>query len=236
MIVTSALVAFVGLLASLAAQVLGWLAWLFLSYLVLLVQGFDALPYASLEVATISTWHVLGYYAILAGVIAFLNRRKQLADLSSRLTSGIKRAVQDIPKPRLGFSPKWLILPLLIVAILVWSAALTMPDDKLHVSFLDVGQGDAILIQTPNGQDILIDGGPDSQKINLELSEKLPFWDRTIDLVVCTQPHADHVTGLIDVLQRYKVKQVLDPGVSYDSSIYQEWLRLIEDQEKSNMT
>jgi competence protein ComEC len=105
-----------------------------------------------------------------------------------------------------------------------------MPDDKLHVSFLDVGQGDAILIQTPNGQDILIDGGPDSQKINLELSGKLPFWDRTIDLVVCTQPQADHVTGLVEVLQRYRVEQVLDPGVSYDSAIYQEWLRLIEDR------
>jgi len=214
-----------------AAQILGWLAWLFLSYFVLLVQGFRALPGASLEVATISTWHVLGYYVILAGVIAFLNRRKQLAHLLSTLTSGIRRAVRDIPKPRLGFSPKWLVLPLLIVALLVWSIALTQPDGKLHVSFLDVGQGDAILIQTPNGQDILIDGGPDSQKINLELSEQLSFWDRTIDLVVCTQPQADHVTGLVEVLQRYRVKRVLDPGVPYDSAIYQEWLRLIEDKE-----
>jgi competence protein ComEC len=227
-IAMSAVVAFVGLFALLAAQILGWLAWLFLSYFVLLVQGFDALPHASLEMTTISTWHVLGYYAILAGVIASLKYQTKLADFSSRLTSGIKRAVQDIPKPHLGFSPKWLILPLLIVAILVWSAALTQPDGKLHVSFLDVGQGDAILIQTPNGQDVLIDGGPDSHKINLELSEQLSFWDRTIDLVVCTQPHADHVTGLIDVLQRYKVGQVLDPGVPYDSAIYQEWLRLIQ--------
>ena len=88
----------------------------------------------------------------------------------------------------------------------------------------------AILIQTPSGQDILIDGGPDPQKINLELSERLPFWDRTIDPVVCTQPQADHVTGLVEVLQRYRVQRVLDPGVSYDSSIYQEWLRLIEDK------
>jgi competence protein ComEC len=123
---------------------------------------------------------------------------------------------------------KWLVLPLLIAAILVWSVALTMPDDKLHVSFLDVGQGDAILIQTPDGQDILIDGGPDPQKINLELGKKLPFWDRTIDLVVCTQPQADHVTGLIEVLQRYRVKQVLEPGIPYETPIYQEWLRLIE--------
>jgi len=166
----------------------------------------------------------------LAGVIASLKHRKQLADFSSRLISGIKKVAEGIPKPRLGFSTKWLILPFLVVVILVWSVALTTPDDKLHVSFLDVGQGDAILIQTPNGQDILIDGGPDPQKINLELGERLPFWDRTIDLVVCTQPQADHVTGLVEVLLRYKVKQVLEPGVSYNSSIYQEWLRLVEDK------
>ena len=126
---------------------------------------------------------------------------------------------------------KWLIPPLLITAILVWSVILTMPDDKLHVSFLDVGQGDAILIQTPNHQNILIDGGPDPQKINLELSKKLPFWDRTIDLMISTQPQADHITGLVEVLQRYKVKQVLEPGVPYNSSIYNEWLKLVEEEQ-----
>jgi competence protein ComEC len=230
-IVTSAVVAFVGLITSVAAQVLSWLAWLFLSYLVLLVEGFDALPYASLEVTAISVWYVLGYYAILAGFTAFLNYRGRLAAIFSRLTSRVKTLFQDIPRPCLGFSPKWLILPLLLVAILVWSIALTMPDDKLRVSFLDVGQGDAILIQTPNGQNILIDGGPDPHKIILELSEKLPFWDRTIDLVIFTQPHADHITGLIEVIQRYKVDQVLGPGVLHDSPVYQEWLRLIEDRE-----
>ncbi|MGA2671004.1 MAG: DNA internalization-related competence protein ComEC/Rec2 [Dehalococcoidia bacterium] len=231
-IVTS--VAFVGLFAMLAAQILGWLAWLFLSYFLSVVQGFDALPHSSLAVTTFPAWYIWGYYAILAGVIALISRRNQLADFFSKLTSGIKRVAQGIPKPRLGFSPKWLVLPLLVVAILVWSITLTMPDGKLHVSFLDVGQGDAILIQTPNGQDILIDGGPDPQKINLELSKKLPFWDRTIDLVVCTHHHADHVTGLVDILQRYKVKQVLEPGVSYNSSIssiYQEWCNLVEEKQ-----
>lgn len=229
-IVTAALVAFAGLLAPLIAQILGWLAWLFLSYLVFLVQGFDALPHSSFAVSSVSACHVWGYYAILAGVLASLKHRKQLADFFSRLTSRIKKEAEGIPKPRLRFSPKWLILPLLVVAILMWSVALTMPDGKLHVSFLDVGQGDAIAIRLPNGQDMLIDGGPDSQKISLELSKKLPFWDRTIDLIVCTQPQADHITGLVDVLQRYHVKQVLEPGVSYNSSIYQEWLRLIEDK------
>jgi competence protein ComEC len=229
-IVAGALVAFVGLVAAFAAQILGWLAWLFLSYLVLLVRGFDALPYSSLNVATISPWYILGYYAVLAGVIALLSYRTRLADISSRLTSGMQKVAQGISRPRLGFSPKWLVLPLLLVAVVVWSVALTMPDDRLHVSFFDVGQGDSILIQTPSGQNILIDGGPDSQKINLELSEKLPFWDRTIDLMVSTQPQADHVTGLVEVLQRYNVGQVLESGVSYDSSIYQEWCSFVEDK------
>ncbi len=126
---------------------------------------------------------------------------------------------------------KWLIPPLLLAAILVWAAVLTTPDDNLHVSFLDVGQGDAILIQTPSHQNILIDGGPSPQTIDLELGEKLPFWDRTIDLMISTQPQADHITGLVEVLQRYKVKQVLEPGVSYNSCVYQEWLKLIEEKE-----
>ena len=138
---------------------------------------------------------------------------------------------RNVAKSWLRGHKKWLTLALLVIAILVWSVALTTPDDKLHVSFLDVGQGDAILIQTPNRQSILIDGGPDPQAINLELSKKLPFWDRTIDLMVSTQPHADHITGLVEVLQRYKVKQVLESEVHYDSSIYREWLRLVEQKQ-----
>jgi competence protein ComEC len=84
------------------------------------------------------------------------------------------------------------------------------------------------LIQTPNHQNILIDGGPSPQAISLELGKKLPFWDRTINLMISTQPQADHVTGLVEVLQRYKVKWVLEPGVSYNSCVYQEWLRLVD--------
>ena len=229
-IVTAALVAFVGFLAPLAAQILGWLAWLFLSYLLLIVQGFDALPFSSFQVSNIHAWQVWGYYAALAAAMAFVSFRKQLASLLPKLALGVKKKAGDIPKP-LRFPKKWLIPPLLIIAILVWSVVLTMPDDKLHVSFLGVGQGDAILIQTPNHQNILIDGGPDPQKINSELSKKLPFWDRTIDLMVSTQPQADHITGLVEVLQRYEVKQVLESGVSYNSSIYHQWLKLVQQKQ-----
>ncbi len=118
---------------------------------------------------------------------------------------------------------KWLILPLLVAVVLVWAVVLTLPDDKLHVSFLDVGQGDAILVQTPNHQNILIDGGPSPKALNLELGERLSFWDRTIDLVVSTQPQVDHLAGLVEVLKRYEVKQVVESGISYNTTVYQEW-------------
>jgi competence protein ComEC len=230
-IATSALVAFAGLIAPFVAQIIGWLAWLFLSYLLLVVQGFDALPFSSFQVSAIPSWLVWGYYITLAAAIGLINYRKQSVDFFSKLASGAKRMAGNIPKPQLRFPKKWLIPPLLIAAILVWSVALTMPDDKLHVSVLDIGQGDAILIQTPSHQNILIDGGPSPQAIDLELSKKLPFWDRTIDLMISTQPQADHITGLVEVLRRYKVKQVLEPGVPYNSSIYQEWLELIEEKQ-----
>jgi len=119
----------------------------------------------------------------------------------------------------------------LVIAILVSVTAATMPDDQLHVSFLDVGEGDAILIQTPTHQDILVDGGPSPQAISLGIGKKMPFWDRTIDLVILTHPHADHLTGLLEVLQRYKVKQVLYPDLDYDSPLYDEWLSLIKEKD-----
>jgi competence protein ComEC len=104
-----------------------------------------------------------------------------------------------------------------------------MPDANLHVSFLDVGQGDAILIQRGN-QQILVDGGPSPQAIAFALGKKMPFWDRTIDLVILTHPDADHFTGLVEVLQRYKVKQVLYPDLDFKSNIYDEWLNLLKEK------
>jgi len=125
---------------------------------------------------------------------------------------------------------KWLILPLLAVAIFIAMAVVTIPDDNLHISFLDVGEGDAIFIQKGN-QQVLVDGGPSPQAITLELSSKMPFWDRSIELVILTHPHSDHITGLVEVLNEYQVEQVLYPDLGCDSPIYNEWLRLIEERD-----
>lgn len=98
---------------------------------------------------------------------------------------------------------------------------------RIKVSFLDVGQGDSILIQTPQNQNILIDGGPDDMVIH-GLSKNLSWWDRTIDLLILTHPHDDHVTGLNDVLKRYQVKKIAYTGVIHNSPNYIAWLKSVQ--------
>jgi len=117
---------------------------------------------------------------------------------------------------------------LVLAAIPVFSLSYN-PSTELEVDFLDVGQGDAILIQSPYGQNLLIDGGPDDAVIE-RLSEKLPYWDRVIDLMILTHPHDDHVAGLVDVVNRYVVKKIIYTGVIHDSPDYLAWLDVIEDK------
>lgn len=91
----------------------------------------------------------------------------------------------------------------------------------LRVWFLDVGQGDSTLIQAPDSQQILIDGGPGKQVLRA-LGTVLPFWDNTIDTVILTHADSDHSSGLLSVLDRYAVTRIIDPGVSSDSELYKE--------------
>lgn len=128
-----------------------------------------------------------------------------------------------------GFYSWWVILPLALAALLAWTAFLTLPDDRVRVDFLDVGQGDAILIRTPSYK-VLVDGGPSPQTIARRLGERLPFWDRQIDLIVLTHPHEDHLMGLMEVLQRYQVDGILATPYEHDSSLYRQWRVLIRDR------
>jgi competence protein ComEC len=127
-------------------------------------------------------------------------------------------------------STKALVAGLAIVVLLVWVAAFSLPDGKLHVTFLDVGQGDAIFIQTPRGQKVLVDGGPSPTTLLAALGRRMPFWDRAIDLVVLSHPHDDHVSGLIPVLKRYKVKAFLDGGQEHLTPAYTHCLELIQEK------
>jgi competence protein ComEC len=105
----------------------------------------------------------------------------------------------------------------LIVALII-GAVVVYPDQNLHIIFCDVGQGDAILITKGNTQ-ILVDGGP-NQKVLSCLANHLPFWDRTIEMIILTHPDNDHLGGLPDVIERYNVTQLLSHGLIKDSAIF----------------
>lgn len=122
---------------------------------------------------------------------------------------------------------------LALVAITAWLALRGLPDGRLHVYFLDVGQGDAILIQAPDGRQILVDGGPSPTALLNGLGAVLPFWDRSLDLVVLTHPDGDHITGLIPLLERYRVGQVLDVPQSDTSVLAKSWLANLEQAQVS---
>src|SRR3989344_2938520 len=94
-----------------------------------------------------------------------------------------------------------------LLGFLLWSAVSAIIPHALQIFFFDVGQGDGILVRTVNGQNVLIDGGPD-RSIVYKLEKALPWYDRTIDVVILTHPHADHVAGLIEVAKRYNIGRV----------------------------
>lgn len=218
-ILTSAFVAGIGLFSLPLAKVLGWITWLFITYLIMLVEAFASLPKAFLIVKGISPVWIWAYYFGLGTVILFPRRLK-----------GLFRWVKErgtylftkLPKRELTFA-------LLLIAILIWTAYLTLPDPRLMVSFIDVGNGDAILIQKGMRQ-ILIDGGPNPQALNLALGKRIPFWDRTIEVIISTHPDADHLLGLIDILKRYKVNKILEPKLPFSSPIYEGWRRIIKEK------
>jgi competence protein ComEC len=121
-----------------------------------------------------------------------------------------------------------ILIILVVLNVFSWMVVWEVSKEKgLEICFFDVGQGDSIFIESPYGQQILIDGGPDNSVVK-KLESKIPFWDRTIDLVILTHPDKDHLFGLIEVLQRYKVKNILWTGVNSDSIIFKEWQKVIE--------
>lgn len=85
---------------------------------------------------------------------------------------------------------------------------------------LDIGQGDALFIESPSGVQVLVDGGPPKSVIK-KLSKVIPFWDRSIDALIITNPDQDHIGGFEGVLKNYKVEQVFEPGTTSDSKTYE---------------
>ncbi len=207
-----------GVLAGIAgvemvAQGLLWIPWLCLVWTVAAVQWTAALPGASLAISDYGLDKLLITYL----VIALLALRTGLWTALKSRTAGV--VVQG---------KSWLVgtgaaLVLAVITVLLWINMLSQPDGRLHVYFLDIGQGDGILIQTPSGRQLLIDGGASPQRLFQELGAVMPFSDRTLDLVLMTHPDLDHAGAQVFVPERFRITTALETAISHANPDADQW-------------
>ncbi len=123
----------------------------------------------------------------------------------------------------------WWILGMLFVAtVFIWYAVAA--EDRgglLTVAFLNVGQGDGIFIESPTGNQVMIDGGSPGSALR-PLGKVMPFYDRTIDMLIVSNPDKDHFGGFLDILRAYKVGAVMEPGTVGASAEYGAFEKLVE--------
>jgi len=124
---------------------------------------------------------------------------------------------------RLFLTTVFIFTSFLIISL--WSEVLRSP--FAEIAFLDVGQGDAIYIESPHGHQVLIDGGPNTTVLS-KLSEVMPHWDKTLDVIILTHPDADHIAGLIPVLESFEVKMVVWTGKTRDTRVFEAWKDAVE--------
>ena len=203
--------------------------WVILRILVLVVQTAAGLPFASVTL-------VPPFDVIAAGVATVCLvagtwwRRRRRGRPSIERAAGPPATPAHEPARHAasdaGRRARRAAVAGLIVAVSVaGSVVAARPAGSPRVSILDVGQGDAILVEGSRGGRLLIDGGPDPDRLLVALDRRIPPWDRRIDALVLSHPHEDHVAGLALLLERYHVSRVFEPGMRGPGPGYAAWLR-----------
>lgn len=200
---------FIGLMSISLAGLFANLNYLILNLITLIAKSFSSLPFAFIYVAQPSVTVIILYYLTVFFIIEIFYKKT--------LSPKIKKKA---------------ILIVLSVTLLIIIVQVFYPADNLKVNFINVGEGDCILIEAPNRINILIDGGGTPQS-DFDVGNKIviPYLRRKgineIDLLILTHPHLDHLEGLLPILKEFKVDMVLDSGLLCDSSEYKEFISLI---------
>jgi len=187
-------------------------AWPFIAYTIRLVELFNLLPNGVIVLGDISLWLVILFYAAL---------------LTWTLAGHRVRELFYGERGNLPTVPAFTIATTLTVIVMVtWRVAFTAPDGNLHITFLDVGSADAILIETPGGRHILINGGPSASMLSDGLGRRLPPLNRRLDWLIIASTQENQLSGLPRVVERITPSKVLWAGnveASFSARNLDEW-------------
>lgn len=200
-------------------QLLAWLAWPFSALTNQIVQAFAAIPSAVLITGDVKIYGLLAYYSLLLMLTTI-----STSTIRTRITSFLRAGAS---LPRLVLSTGSLIT-LGLSSLLVWHTVTHQADGLLHTFILDVGDGEAILIRSPSGGTILINGGASPVSLATELGEYLPYPDRRIDWLLLAGAQYSQLAGLRDIVTIAPIDQAF-LGVLSGGSTYQKILdQLVE--------
>jgi competence protein ComEC len=202
--VLGGLATLLGMLVQPIGQVLAWIAWAFLAFTIAVVQFTASLPFASIPVGRFDAPILAAYYLALFGLTCV--------------------SWQTI-RARLAWRPALMLGIALVVGVWGWNLALTAPDGKTRVVFLE---GGTTIVHSPRGARVVIDGGAQPRAVLSALGQRMPFWDREVDLLVLTEADDDHLAALVTVLERYDVRQIVQVNApAKPTAAYLKWRDLI---------
>jgi competence protein ComEC len=208
---------------TIVGAVLALPGWVALRLMVATVETAAAIPFASVTLpAPIALALATATIAAVLAVRLHRSRHRTTRPASDRPAERQVGGRQPTTVPSRAMR---LALLSLAVSIVVGGAiVMSRPSGVPRVSVMDVGQGDAILVEGSRGSRLLIDGGPDPARLLIDLDARIPPWDRRIDAVILTHPHEDHVAGLARLLDRYRIRRVFEPGMRGPGPGYAAWL------------
>ncbi|MBI4786909.1 MAG: ComEC/Rec2 family competence protein [Chloroflexi bacterium] len=198
-------------------QLLAWIAWAFLEWTIVVVQATANLPLAALDIGRMDVLLLALYYVSLFGYTYLRAAAPTLPYPHTPLTP---------PLPH-SHTPTLAMATALVLLVWFYNLAANLPDGKTHIEFLDAGSA-ATLVRTPSGARVLIDGGANPSVTLAALGEGMPFWQRSLELLVLTNPDDAHLAGLVVALERYDVQQIVQVRApAKPTAAYLKWHDLV---------
>jgi len=179
-------------------QLIAWFAEPFATYTIRIVEWFDGLARSSLLFMEVELWHLILGYTLLLGVTFNWDE--------------IKKRIQALSGSLRAIALTTTLMFLFACTIMVWRASATTGDGQLHITFLEAGSADAVLIQTPDGQNVLINGGESASKLSDELGRRLPYFSRNLDWLIIASTQEEQLAALPRLVERVPPENVLWSG------------------------